>query len=99
VDFKFGFVDASYQAISTLAFVCPENALPKIMEQLRTDIDPSTINALSEAEFGIWETPEGMTYVDGEQINHRNHAAFIALSLCSSLLSEGRGRSQEGERR
>ncbi|KAG1774599.1 armadillo-type protein [Suillus placidus] len=64
IDSKFGFADASYQAISTLAFVCPENVLPKIMEQLRADIDPSTINALSEAEFGIWETPEGMTYVD-----------------------------------
>ncbi|KIK38679.1 hypothetical protein CY34DRAFT_809070, partial [Suillus luteus UH-Slu-Lm8-n1] len=64
IDSKFGFADASYQAISTLVFVCPENALPKIMEQLRTDIDPSTINALSEAEFGIWETPEGTTYVD-----------------------------------
>ncbi|KAG1762385.1 armadillo-type protein [Suillus occidentalis] len=52
IDSKFGFADASYQAISTLVF------------QLRTDIDPSTINALSEAEFGIWETPEGTTYVD-----------------------------------
>ncbi|KAG2158689.1 armadillo-type protein [Suillus bovinus] len=64
IDSKFGFADASYRAISTLAFVCPENVLPKIMEQLRADIDPSKINALSEAEFGIWETPEGMTYVD-----------------------------------
>ncbi|KAG2360727.1 ARM repeat-containing protein [Suillus spraguei] len=61
---KFGFADASYQAISTLAFVCPEYVLPKVMEQLRADINPSTINALSQAEFGIWETPEGMTYVD-----------------------------------
>ncbi|KAG1832884.1 armadillo-type protein [Suillus subalutaceus] len=64
IDSKFGFADASYQAISTLAFVCPENVLPKIMEQLRADTDPSTIKALSEAEFGIWQTPEGMTYVD-----------------------------------
>ncbi|KAG2115671.1 armadillo-type protein [Suillus cothurnatus] len=64
IDSKFGFVDASYQAIGTLAFVCPEIALPNIMEQLRADINPSTINALSEVEFGIWEMPEGMTYVD-----------------------------------
>ncbi|KAG1734519.1 armadillo-type protein [Suillus lakei] len=64
IDPKFGFADASYQAISTLAFVCPEHVLPKIMEQLRADIDSSTINALSEADFGIWETPEGITYVD-----------------------------------
>ncbi|KAG1861441.1 armadillo-type protein [Suillus tomentosus] len=64
IDSKFGFADASYRAISTSAFVCPQNVLPKIMEQLRADIDPSKINALSEAEFGIWETPEGMTCVD-----------------------------------
>jgi len=65
---KFGFADASYQAISTLAFVCPEVVLPKVVEQLRTDINSSAINALSEAEFGIWETPEGTTYVDGKSI-------------------------------
>jgi hypothetical protein len=59
-------VDAIYQAIGTLAFVCPEIALPNITEQLRADINPSTINALSEAEFGIWEMSEGMAYVDGE---------------------------------
>ncbi|KAG1731829.1 armadillo-type protein [Suillus paluster] len=64
IDSKFGFADASYQATSTLAFVCPENVLPKVTEQLRADINSSTINALSEAEFGIWETPEGTTYVD-----------------------------------
>jgi hypothetical protein len=52
--------------MSSLAFVCPEIVLPKVMDQLRTDIDPLTINALTDAEFGIWETPEGMTYVDGE---------------------------------
>ncbi|OJA10082.1 hypothetical protein AZE42_06300 [Rhizopogon vesiculosus] len=64
LDPKFGFGDASYRAMSSLAFVCPEVVLPKVIDQLRADIDSSTINALSEAEFGIWDTPEGTTYVD-----------------------------------
>ncbi|KAJ8595557.1 ARM repeat-containing protein [Rhizopogon salebrosus TDB-379] len=64
LDPKFGFADASYRAMSSLAFVCPEVVLPKVMDQLRANVDALTINALTEAEFGIWETPEGMTYVD-----------------------------------
>ncbi|KAG6810659.1 hypothetical protein H0H92_010871 [Tricholoma furcatifolium] len=63
-DAKFGFSDASYSAVSTLAFVAPATVLPRIVEQLRTDIDPAVINALTESDFGIWMTPEGTTYVD-----------------------------------
>ncbi|KAH7929550.1 ARM repeat-containing protein [Leucogyrophana mollusca] len=64
VDAKYGFADASYRAVNTLAFVCPETVLPLVMEQLRADIDPSSINALTETDFGILETPEGTLYVD-----------------------------------
>ncbi|KIJ63493.1 hypothetical protein HYDPIDRAFT_175892 [Hydnomerulius pinastri MD-312] len=64
VDVKFGFADASHHAVSTLAFVCPEVVLPRIMDQLRVDIDGTAINGLTEDDFGIWETPEGTTYVD-----------------------------------
>ena len=40
--------------------------LPCVMDQLRMDIDAGALNVLMEEEFGIWETPEGTTYVDGE---------------------------------
>jgi len=33
--------------MSSLAFVCPEIVLPKIMHQLGADINSSTINVLS----------------------------------------------------
>ncbi|GLB43526.1 putative ARM repeat-containing protein [Lyophyllum shimeji] len=64
VDSKYGFADASYKAISTLAFVAPDAVLPRIMEQLRVDIHPDIINSLTGTDFGIWLTPEGATYVD-----------------------------------
>ena len=30
------------------------------------DINAGALNVLMEEEFGIWETPEGTTYIDGE---------------------------------
>ncbi|PBK90411.1 ARM repeat-containing protein [Armillaria gallica] len=59
-----GFKEASYRAVTTLAFVSPETAVPRIVDQLRKDIDANVINGLSEDDLGIWLTPEGTTYVD-----------------------------------
>jgi hypothetical protein len=39
--------------------------LPRIVDQLRADINPSVVNMLTETDFGVWLTPEGTTYVDG----------------------------------
>ncbi|KAG6844943.1 hypothetical protein H0H87_002276 [Tephrocybe sp. NHM501043] len=64
VDAKFGFADASYSAVSTLVFVAPDVVLPRIMAQLRADINPAAVNALTDFDFGVWLTPEGTTYVD-----------------------------------
>ncbi|KAI6117782.1 armadillo-type protein [Pisolithus croceorrhizus] len=64
VDPRLGFADASYRTVSTLAFVCPEVVLPRIMDQLRADIDVQGINDLTEVDFGIYETPEGTAYAD-----------------------------------
>ncbi|KAG6835384.1 hypothetical protein H0H93_001976 [Arthromyces matolae] len=60
----FGFVEAGYNAVGTLAFVAPEEVLPRLIDQLRSDMDQDVVNALTESDFGIWETPEGTTYVD-----------------------------------
>ncbi|KAG6815998.1 hypothetical protein H0H93_008704 [Arthromyces matolae] len=63
-DAKFGFAEAGYNAVGTLAFVAPEEVLPRLIDQLRSDMDQDVVNALTESDFGIWETPEGTTYVD-----------------------------------
>ncbi|KAI5991791.1 armadillo-type protein [Pisolithus marmoratus] len=64
VDPKLGFADASYRTVTTLAFVCAEVVMPRIMDQLRVDIDVQSINDLTETDFEIYETPEGTTYTD-----------------------------------
>ena len=53
--------------MGTLAFVAPNLVLPRLMDQLRADIDPNVINGLSDSDIGIWLTPEGTTFVDGEK--------------------------------
>ncbi|KAJ7077832.1 armadillo-type protein [Mycena belliarum] len=63
-DPKTGLTDAAYSALTTLAFVAPGAVLPRIMEQLRADIDPSVLNALTEEELGMWRMPEGSTFID-----------------------------------
>ncbi|KAF8434348.1 armadillo-type protein [Boletus edulis BED1] len=64
MDSKLGFAEASYRAIGTLAFVAPQVVLPRLMDQLRVDINAKALGALTEEDLGIWETPEGTTYVD-----------------------------------
>lgn len=51
--------------MTTLTFVAPEAVLPKFIEQIRADIDPREIESLNDTDLGIWETPEGKTYIDG----------------------------------
>lgn len=63
---QYGFANASSSAVGTLAFVSPATVLPRIVDKLRADINPSVINTLTETDFGIWITPEGSTYVDGQ---------------------------------
>ncbi|KAJ3807969.1 armadillo-type protein [Lentinula aff. lateritia] len=63
-DPKSGFPEACYRAVSTLAFVSPGDILPKILEQLKQDIDLDVLSSLTEDEFGIWATPEGTVFVD-----------------------------------
>ncbi|KAJ6493600.1 armadillo-type protein [Mycena vitilis] len=63
-DSKTGLPDAAYSALTTLVFVAPDVVLPRVVEQLRVDIDPSVLNALTEEELGMWRMPEGSTFID-----------------------------------
>ncbi|EKM53603.1 uncharacterized protein PHACADRAFT_125439 [Phanerochaete carnosa HHB-10118-sp] len=59
-----GFIEASYRAVTTLSFVAPEIAIPRVVEQLRRDIDAQALSSLTDEDLAIWATPEGTTYVD-----------------------------------
>ncbi|KAJ7115902.1 ARM repeat-containing protein [Mycena epipterygia] len=63
-DSKTGLPDAAYSALTTLVFVAPDVVLPRIVEQLQADIDPSVLNALTEEDLGMWRMPEGSTFID-----------------------------------
>lgn len=65
-DTQLGFAEASYRAIGTLAFVAPHAVLPRVMEQLRADINGKRLIALTDEDLAIWETPEGTMCVNGE---------------------------------
>jgi len=58
------YAEACYQAITTLAFVAPDTVLPRVMEQLQVDLSHD-INALTDLDIGVWNTPEGQTFIDG----------------------------------
>ncbi|KAF5368138.1 hypothetical protein D9615_010210 [Tricholomella constricta] len=69
-------VDAKTLATAPSAlWLAPEVFFPRIMEQLQVDMNPSLINSLTETDFGIWLTPNGMTYIDG------THTHSTSLSL------------------
>ncbi|KAH9976102.1 ARM repeat-containing protein [Lactifluus volemus] len=57
------YAEACYRAIATLAFVAPNTIFPRIIEQLRVDLS-SDIHSLTDMEIGVWNTPEGQTFVD-----------------------------------
>ncbi|KDQ56445.1 hypothetical protein JAAARDRAFT_36597 [Jaapia argillacea MUCL 33604] len=59
-----GLTEAGYRAVTTLTFVSPTTVLPRVMEQLRTCINPSEINSLSDTDLGIWQTPPDQTFID-----------------------------------
>ncbi|CAA7260345.1 unnamed protein product [Cyclocybe aegerita] len=61
---KDGFANTSHRAITTLAFVSPANVLPRVTEQLKSDINPEVLNSLSDDDLAIWATAEGTTFVD-----------------------------------
>ncbi|PSR76114.1 hypothetical protein PHLCEN_2v8664 [Hermanssonia centrifuga] len=58
------FVEGSYRAVTTLAFVAPEIVTPRIVDQVRSDINAKEINSLTDLDLAIWATPEGTAYLD-----------------------------------
>ncbi|THG98438.1 hypothetical protein EW026_g3754 [Hermanssonia centrifuga] len=58
------FVEGSYRAVTTLAFVAPEIVTPRIVDQVRSDINAKEINSLTGLDLAIWATPEGTAYLD-----------------------------------
>lgn len=60
-----GAKEASYRAITSLAFVLPDLVLPRVVDQLKVDV-ATDIKTLTDEDIGMWTTPEGEPYFDGK---------------------------------
>lgn len=67
--------NAAYASLSTLAFVAPSAVLPTLQERVVNGLDPKLLDFIGPTEFGIYNTPTGTTFIDG------NCLSDIELSL------------------
>lgn len=57
--------NAAYASLSTLAFVAPSSILPTLQERIVEGLDPKHLDFIGPTELGIYNTPAGTTFVDG----------------------------------
>ncbi|GAA5915522.1 hypothetical protein JCM6882_005925 [Rhodosporidiobolus microsporus] len=55
---------AAYRAATTLALVLPSVVVPALYAQFEDDLGPQHLEFIGATEFGVWGTPEGVTFVD-----------------------------------
>jgi hypothetical protein len=54
--------------VTTLAFIAPEVAIPRFAQRIETWLDVDQLSSLGSYEYGVWSTPPGVAFVDGECI-------------------------------
>jgi hypothetical protein len=57
---------AAYKAGKTLSFISPKAFVPELLAKVKHDLDPEHLDFIGAQERGIWDTPEGTAFVDGE---------------------------------
>ncbi|KAK4052868.1 translational activator of GCN4 [Microbotryomycetes sp. JL221] len=58
------FAEAAYRSVTTMALISPRVVVPLVFVQLKDDLDPERLGFIGSTEYGIWGTPEGVTFVD-----------------------------------
>ncbi|PNS17584.1 hypothetical protein CAC42_8127 [Sphaceloma murrayae] len=58
------FQDAAYAAAADLAFVSPETVLPRVIEEVCSDLDPELLKDIGPTEAAIYRTPAGTAFID-----------------------------------
>ncbi|WWD10197.1 hypothetical protein V865_008331 [Kwoniella europaea PYCC6329] len=56
--------EAAYHAVTTLAFIAPSIYATTILDRLREDLDPASLDFIGLEERGIWATPADQLFVD-----------------------------------
>ncbi|KAG5928579.1 hypothetical protein E4U42_000387 [Claviceps africana] len=55
---------AAYNSAAELAFVAPEVVIPRLIELIGRDLDPTQLQNIGPVEAAIYRTPEGTCFVD-----------------------------------
>jgi hypothetical protein len=55
---------AAYDAAADLAFVAPDVAIPRLVQQLESDLSSRQLATIGATEAAIFRTPEGTAYID-----------------------------------
>jgi hypothetical protein len=55
---------AAYNAVADLAFVAPEVMIPRIIQLMQDDLEPSQLASIGPKEAAIFRTPDGTVFVD-----------------------------------
>ncbi|GME36190.1 Translational activator Gcn1 [Neofusicoccum parvum] len=55
---------AAYSAGADLAFVAPESAIPRLVDQIKHDLNPKQVESIGPTEAAIFRTPEGTAFID-----------------------------------
>ena len=58
------FQEAAFNAAADLAFVAPDVLLPRIIEEVCSDLDLQKVREIGPTEAAIFRTPEGTAFVD-----------------------------------
>ena len=58
------FQEAAFAAAADLAFVAPETLLPRLIEEVCSDLDAQRLQDIGPTEAAIYRTPEGTAFVD-----------------------------------
>jgi hypothetical protein len=72
--------NAAYASLSTLAFVAPKAILPSLQDRVVSGLSPSLLSFVGPTELGIYNTPAGVTFVDGKL------AQYLASGVQTNLI-------------
>ncbi|KAF2088533.1 ARM repeat-containing protein [Saccharata proteae CBS 121410] len=85
--------EAAYKAAADLAFVAPDTAVSRLVEQIEQDLNPTKLDGIGPTEAAIFRTPEGTAFVDvlakkGSQVPDKGSADYDTLKWEAELRAQ-----------
>lgn len=90
---------AAYEAAADLAFVSPDAAVPVIIAQIESDLDPKQLQIVGPTEAAIFRTPEGTPFIDVLAKNGQDQALDKSAKDYDTLKWEKELRAQLAQKK